>query len=56
MTEKLQSEIIVAASLAKAEGFQGTHDALVEMLAVLRLPHSSVIKAPEFSSIDAKAN
>ena len=56
MIHKLQSEIIVAASLAKAEGFYGTYIALIEMLAVLRVPCSGNTRRSELAGVHDKAN
>ncbi len=36
MQNELRNQIIVAASAAKAAGFDGTYDALVELLQIMR--------------------
>ena len=36
MEAELKNQIIVAASAAKAAGFEGTYDALLEMLRVMK--------------------
>lgn len=42
MEAELEHQIIVAATAAKAAGFDGTYDAFIEMLKALKLPKDDI--------------
>ncbi len=56
MAAELKKQIIVAATAAKAAGFDGTYDALIEMLKVHQLAKAESASSVQKDSLDVNIN